>query len=589
MLNKIKTNQFYINYRRMLLYVKPYWFRAVLAMLLCIPIGSLDALIALSLKPYMDAVIVGKTMQSPWFIPFAIVAFTCLQGGLIYISSYLNTWVGGQTTKDLREELYRKLLSFETSYFDKRKSGHILTRFNSDASQASSGLLSNLRTVATRLCSAIALTAVMVYNSWQLALIALAAFGIAGMQIRKIRKHIEEITRENLEVSAEIVTSYNESFAGNKTITSFNLADQQQEKFSDTLKTSLGLSLRMVKKTGWLSPTMRIIVSIGIAIIIGYGSHLVLTEQITSGNFISFIAALLMLYTPFKNLGAQFASTQRAFLAMERVFGIMDTEPAIMDKRNAVELKEIRKGIELRNVSFAYLVDKPVLQNINLTVRKNETIALVGHSGGGKTTLVNLLPRFYDVASGSINIDGVDIRDYTLKSLRDQIAVVFQDNFLFSGTIRENIVLGRPHASEADISEALKMAYLDEFVAELPDGVDTYIGERGILLSGGQKQRVAIARAFIKDAPIIILDEATSSLDNNSEAIVQKAIDNLMQDKTVFVIAHRLSTIHNADRIAVINEGQLAELGTHTELLAIPGGRYRHLYDMQFRKLKEAA
>ena len=241
-------------------------------------------------------------------------------------------------------------------------------------------------------------------------------------------------------------------------------------------------------------------------------------------------------------------------------------------------------NIEFRDVCFEYIENVPVLKHINLQIKQGETIALVGNSGGGKTTIVNLLPRFYDIKSGSITINGIDIRDYSLQSLRQNIAVVFQDNFLFSGTIRENILLGKENATEEQILQAVKMAYLDEFISTLPNGLNTQIGERGILLSGGQKQRVAIARAFLKDAPIIILDEATSALDNKAEAIVQKAIDNLMQDKTVFVIAHRLSTVRNADKIAVINEGQLVELGNHNELISIENGQYKALYEMQFKK-----
>ena len=267
-----------------------------------------------------------------------------------------------------------------------------------------------------------------------------------------------------------------------------------------------------------------------------------------------------------------------------KIFNILDTVPAIRNKENAIVLPRGDYDIEFENVNFEYVKKTPILKNINLKVAKGETLALVGNSGGGKTTLVNLLPRFYDVNKGAIKINGVDIRDYTLESLRDNIAVVFQDNFLFSGTIRDNILLGNQKATPEQLQKAVEMAYLDEFVSTLKDGLDTEIGERGILLSGGQKQRVAIARAFLKDAPIIILDEATSALDNKAEAIVQKAIDNLMQDKTVFVIAHRLSTIRNADQIVVINQGKIVEQGTHDELLNIDNGAYRTLYEMQFRK-----
>ena len=291
-----------------------------------------------------------------------------------------------------------------------------------------------------------------------------------------------------------------------------------------------------------------------------------------------------MLYTPIKNLGNNFNAVQFSFMAIERVFNILELQPTIKDSENAVNLQEINSGVSFKNVNFEYVKDRPVLKNINLEVRKGETIALVGNSGGGKSTIVSLIPRFYDIQSGEIQIDGVNIKNFTLESLRDKIAIVFQDNFLFSGTIKQNILLGKHDATDEEIQQALKMAYLDEFVGTLKEGLNTEIGERGILLSGGQKQRVAIARAFLKNAPIVILDEATSALDNKSEAIVQKAIDNLMTNKTVFVIAHRLSTIQNADRIAVINEGCLTELGTHEELIKIPNGQYQTLYNMQFKK-----
>lgn len=586
-MEKLKKTQAYLNYSRMWPFVKPYWFRALLAVLICIPIGSLDAVIALSLKPYMDMVMVEKTVQSPWYIPFAIVAFTSIQGMLNYLATYLNTWVGGKITNDLKYQLYQKMLTFETSYFDRQKSGDIVYRFNNDADMACAGLLDNLKTFVSRLFSSLSLVCVLLYNSWQLALIAIFVLGCAFLPLSKIRQRIKSVMDKSVAAGSTIITSYNESFAGNKTITSYNLADYQKNKFRTNLNNIFSLKIKMIQRTSWLSPMMHVIVSVGIGIAIGYGSHLILTKQITSGNFVSFITALIMLYTPIKNLGNNFNSVQFSFMAIERVFNLLEAKPKIVDKPNAKKLNEITSSISFNDVSFQYIPNKLVLKNVNLEVKKGETIALVGNSGGGKTTIVSLIPRFYDVTSGSIKIDGVDIKDYSLLSLRDKIAVVFQDNFLFSGTIKENILLGKENATDEEIQKALEMAYLDEFVLTLKDGINTQIGERGILLSGGQKQRVAIARAFIKNAPVVILDEATSALDNKSEAIVQKAIDNLMIDKTVFVIAHRLSTIQNANRIAVINEGVLAELGTHDELLNIENGKYKNLYEMQFRNQKQ--
>ena len=587
LIQNLKQQRFVINYGRMWPYVKPVWFRALCSMLICIPIGSLDAIIALALKPYMDLVMVEKSISSPWYIPLAIVAFTSIQGGLKYLSAYLSTWVGMRITNGLKFDLFKKLLTYETSFYDKRNSGDVVFQFNNMADTACSGLLDNLSVFTQRIFSSISLVAVLFYNSWQLALIAVVVLGCAFAPVAKIQKRIKDVLSKTVVADSAIITEYNEVYAGNKTITSYNLQNNEINKFKFILKNILNLKIKMVQKTQWLSPLMHVIVSIGIAAAIGYGSHLIMSGAITSGNFVSFITALILLYTPVKNLGNNLNAVQFSFYAIERIFKVLDGQPKIVNKENAVELKREHETIQFNGVNFEYIPKTPVLKNINLTVHKGQTVALVGNSGGGKTTIVNLLPRFYDVKSGSITIDGIDIRDYTLQSLRQNIAVVFQDNFLFSGTIRENILLGNENATQEMIDRAVKMAFLDEFIASLKDGLNTVIGERGVLLSGGQKQRVAIARAFLKDAPIIILDEATSALDNKAEAIVQKAIDNLMQDKTVFVIAHRLSTIQNADKIVVINQGEIVETGTHDELLQIEAGAYKALYDMQFKKQHE--
>ena len=582
-LDFISSQRFVINYKRMWPYVRPVWFRALCSMLICIPIGSLDAVIALALKPYMDLVMVEKSISSPWYIPLGIVAFTSIQGGLKYLSSYLSTWVGGKITNGLKYDLFKKLLTFETSFYDKRNSGDVVFQFNNMADTACSGLLDNLSTFTQRIFSSISLVCVLFYNSWQLALIAVLVLGCAFAPVAKLQKRIKGVLDKTVVADAAIITEYNEAFAGNKTITSYNLQENEINKFQWILKNVFNLRIKLVQRTQWLSPMMHVIVSIGIAAAIGYGSHLIMTNTISAGNFVSFITALILLYTPVKSIGNNLNAVQFSFYAIEQIFGMLDAVPAIRDKENAIPLTQSPDLVCFNNVNFEYVPNVPVLKNINLEVHKGQTIAFVGNSGGGKSTIVNLIPRFYDVVSGSITINGIDVRDYSLESLRNNIAVVFQDNFLFSGTIRENIMLGNKNATPEQVQKAVSMAYLDEFISTLQDGLDTQIGERGILLSGGQKQRVAIARAFLKNAPIIILDEATSALDNKAEAIVQKAIENLMQDKTVFVIAHRLSTIQNANKIVVINQGEIAETGTHEELLKIENGAYKTLYEMQFK------
>lgn len=571
------------NYSKILPYVRPYWFRAIAAVLVTIPIGSMDAVIAWSLKPYMDVVMVEKSAAATWYIPFLIIIFSCMQSGLSYLATYLNTWVGRKIANDVKVDLFDKLMRYDAAFFDTNTSGSILFRFNSDVDSACNGLLSNMKLFTTRLFSSLSLICVLFYNSWQLAIIAVLVLLGALYPLTTVRRRIRSVMDKSVFSGAAVVTHYNETFNGNRIIASYNLYDYQNNRFRETLRSVFKLGMKMIQRTGMMSPMMHFVVSLGIAAVIWMGSYLIVTHQITSGNFVSFIAALIMLYNPIKSIGNNYNNVQMSFMAMERVFDLLDGLPAIRDKENAAKLEKISKTIEYKDVCFEYVNNKPVLKHINLKVNVGQTIAFVGNSGGGKTTMVNLLPRFYDVKSGGVLIDGVDVRDFSLESLRDKIAIVFQDNFLFAGTIRDNILLGNENASQEDIDKAVKCACLDEFIGSLDKGLDTEIGERGVLLSGGQKQRIAIARAFIKNAPIVILDEATSALDNKSEAIVQQAIENLMADRTVFVIAHRLSTVRNADKIVVVNYGEIAEEGTHEELLARENSVYASLYRSQLK------
>ncbi len=589
---QLKNNTFILNYSRMWPFIKPYWIRALIAIIITIPIGSLDAVIALSLKPFMDTIIMEKGGETPfnlplYIIPLFIIFFTIIQSSLEYFSAYLNTWVGCKITNNLKQKVYQKLVTCEASFADKNTSGFIVFRCDNDPSLACSGLINNLKVFTTRIFSSLSLICVLFYTSWQLAIIALIVLSSALYPLTKIRKKIKEVMNHTVLAGGAILTTFNETFAGLKTIASYNLENQQSSKFSNILKQIFKLQIKYTQRTAWLSPMMHIIISFGIAGAIWYGSYLIKSNQITSGDFVSFMTALLMLYTPVKNIGKNFTSVQMSFMAIERVFDFLNTPMSIVEKENAYQLPPLQNKIEYKNVSFSYNGEKEILNNINLTINKGEKVAFVGNSGGGKTTLINLLPRFYQITKGCILIDGHDIQDISLQSLRNQIAIVFQDNFLFSGTIKENILLGKENATKNEINHALKLACLDDFVKTLPDGIDTQIGERGVLLSGGQKQRVAIARAFLKNAPIVILDEATSALDNKSEAIVQQAIDNLMHDRTVFVIAHRLSTIQNADKIVVINEGNIIEQGSHETLINI-NGAYHSLYMAQFKSKTKA-
>lgn len=578
-------------------YIKPYWFRILLGFAIAIPLGLLDGVTAFALKPYMDYVVGGKAFAYSWhglnlsisslqmafIIPAGVILFAIIQGVLRYLNGYLSTWTSQRITNDVKFDLFERLIHMHPQFFDDNSSGIVISRYMGDPGTASAGIVDQIKTITTSLFGALGLIAVMIYSSWKLAFVGVLVLCIAFLPVALIRKRIKDASNKNMVIGGKITTNINETYSGNKVMAAYGLQDRQNNYFKEQTWDSFNINMSLYKRAGWMSPMMYLIASIGIAIVLGYGTYLINTGHMTAGSFASFVTSLLLLYKPVKTLGNTLTGIQNIFVAMGRVFELFDLEPKIKDSANAIELKGFDKEIKFEDVCFEYIPNQPVLKNINLTIPKNETLAIVGNSGGGKSTLVNLLPRFYDIKSGAITIDGKDIKDFTIKSLRQNISMVFQDNFLYTGTIKDNIMMGNPDATTEELMSAIKSAHLEDMIQELPEGLETELGERGLTLSGGQRQRVAIARAMLRNAPIVILDEATSALDNESEAIVQKAMDNLMQNKTVFVIAHRLSTIKNANRIAVINEGELVELGTHEELMSIENGEYKHLYEMQFR------
>ena len=573
-------------------FLRPFLGRVLINFAISFPVGMLDAVTAFAIQPYLDKVI--NAPASPErdlyavLIPFAIISFALIQGAIKYLNVYLTSWTMLKITNYLRVKVYDKLLSLNTRFYDINSSGMILSRFFSDPSSSASMILDQLKTILTTGIGSLALIFVLLYNSWKLALVGIVVMSAAILPAAFLRKRILKTSNASVVVSGDMSTNYFETCGGNKTITAYNLSNRQYKTFKSQIEELFNLEMSLTKRVALASPLMFFIASIGFAIVLWYGNHLILTGQMSIGKFASFLAALILLYKPMKNLGDTLTAIQQFFVSLSRVFELFDLVPEIQNSPNAVDISGIQNTVEFENVNFEYVKGIPVIKNLSLSVKKGETLAIVGNSGGGKTTLVNLLPRFYDVSGGSIKIDGKDIREYKLESLRNIMAIVFQDNFIFMGTIKENILMGNPDATEDEIEQVVKYAHLDEFIDSLPKGLDTVVGERGTSLSGGQRQRVAIARAMIKKTDIVILDEATSALDNESEAIVQSALDNLMKDKTVFVIAHRLSTIQNADRIAVINEGELVELGTHEQLMNIENGEYKHLYDMQFRRQEES-
>ena len=584
-------------------YVRPYWFRILLGFIIAIPLGLLDGVTAFALKPYMDYVIGGKvlefsilnhdytitSLQMSFLLPIGVILFAAAQGVLRYLNGFLSTWTSQKITNDVKFDLFERLIHMHPQFFDENSSGVIIQRYMSDPQTASAGIIDNIKTITTSLFGALGLVAVMIYSSWKLALIGVLVLCAAFIPVALIRKRIKTASNLNMVIGGNITTNINETYSGNKVMAAYELQERQDENFKQQVNESFNVNMSLYKRAGWMSPIMYLIASFGIAGVLGVGTYLINSGQMTAGSFASFVTSLLLLYKPVKTLGNTLTNIQNIFVAMGRIFELFDLQPEITDCENPIELKDFSNDIKFEHVDFEYIEGHPILKDLNLVVKKNETLALVGNSGGGKSSIVNLIPRFYDIKSGSIKLDDIDIRKYSIKSLRHNISMVFQDNFLYSGTVRENIMMGNPNATSEELANAIKYAHLEETIQELPNGLETMLGERGLTLSGGQRQRVAIARAMLRNAPIVILDEATSALDNKSEAVVQKALDNLIKNKTVFVIAHRLSTIKNADRIAVINEGELVELGTHDELMQIENGQYKALYEMQFKKDSETS
>lgn len=584
--NLISKNDFYVACKRFLPFVKPYWFLAILGMLLTIPVGALDAVVAYFLKPFMDNVMVARKGNFAEYVPYIIVGFTIIQGLCVYFAAWVNGYVGIKITWDIRTRLFDKLTQMNCRYFEQTESGMILFRYYHDPDNACGGLINNLKLFLQKFWSTVGLACVLVWSSWQLSIIALGVLLFIIYPMRVVRKKIDQIINKTVSVGAVTFTIYNETSGGYKAVKSFGLRDFVKAKYTDRARFLQKLGLRLITQTNWLSPFMHVVSAIGVALVIGIGGRLITNGTITAGTFVSFIAALIMLYTPLKSIGNNYIQFQQSLFALDRIYQILDDDKDTENTADdGIEMQSMKDGIEFRNVTFAYVPGKNVLNGINLKIPRGQKVALVGESGGGKTTICSMIPRMYDVTGGEIDIDGTDIRKYTLKSLRQHIAYVFQDNFLFSGTVRDNVALGNSAITDDDVINALKEACLWDFVNSLPEKLDAKVGERGVLLSGGQKQRIAIARAFVRKAEIVIFDEATSALDNTSEKEVQTAIENLMKDRTVLTVAHRLSTIVNCDRILVVNEGRIIEDGNHQSLLA-KGGKYAELYNMQFKTIE---
>jgi subfamily B ATP-binding cassette protein MsbA len=591
-------------YRRLLKLVKPYWVKLVLAMICMVFVSLLTASQAFLVKPAFDGVflkregippflkniiiqlhlgdlILKKDMEMLFLLPIAIILLFLFKGIFDYGQAYLMNYVGLRIVADLREKLYNHLQNLSLSFFTKTPTGILISRITNDVnliqgsvSNAITGLLKDAFTI-------FALIGVVFYRNWKLAIIAFIIFPLAIFPIIEFGKRLRKFSRKSQQRMGTITTFLHETITGNRIVKAFNMEDYERRRFAEENNRFFRILLKRVRIRAISHPLMELLGGIGVAIILWVGGYSVIRGELTPGTFFSFMTALLMLYAPIRDLNNLNLEIQEGMAAAARVYELLDITPDISEEEGAILLSPVSKGIEFKNVSFKY-DEETVLKEISLPVKAGEVIALVGMSGAGKTSLVNLLPRFYDVEKGQILFDDYDIRKVTVKSLRDQIGLVTQQTILFNDTVRNNIAYGRLKCSDPEIIEAAKAANAHDFIQRLPQGYDTIIGEQGVKLSGGERQRISIARALLKNAPILILDEATSSLDSDSEAEVQKALDELMKGRTVFVIAHRLSTIRNAHRIVVLSEGRVVEKGTHEELLSL-NGEYRRLYDLQFK------
>lgn len=467
-------------------FIKPHLPRIILNLLLAIPLGLLDGVVAFALKPYMDCVINGQTWHILGFsveqnvlasaIPFGIVTFALVQGLLKYTNNYLTDWTGNKISNSLKIELFKKLTSLDPMFFDINSSGLVLTRFFTDPETASKNIINTLKTFIMTSFGIVGLVTVLLYNSWKLAIIGVGIMAIAITPVTLIRKRIKKVSNANMVVGGNMTTNFNETFAGNKIMTAYNLQDIQNNKFEKQIKEQFDLTISLTKRVGWMSPIMYFICSIGIALVMFYGNHLIITGEMTAGSFASFVTSLLLLYKPVKDLGRTLTDIQTTFVALGRVFELFDLIPNIKNSANPIVMKGLENSIDYENVEFEYEKDTPVLKDFTLHINKGETIALVGNSGGGKSTAVNLLPRFYDICKGSIKFDGVDIRNLDITSLRNNISFVFQDNFLFTGSIKENILMGNKNATEEELNQVIKMAHLDEFIASTENGINTQVG-----------------------------------------------------------------------------------------------------------------
>lgn len=570
------------SYKRLLVYVKPYAGRMVFGLICMIIAAAAYLVVPWLIKNVVDEVLQAKDLATLNLVVVAILVVFLIRGFATYGQTYTMSYIGQRVIIDIRQALFKHLQRLDQAYFDRRKTGQIMSNLTNDVSALQAAIVDNLISLITEGVTLIGSLISMILIDWKLTLVTLiivpVVLGLVNVFGKKLRLAGHEVQGRIADITAllqEVISSI-------RVVRSFARESYEIEQFEHENQRNFRAAMKATKLSSLLSPLVEFSAAIAVTVILWYGGYNVVTGVISAGSLIAFLIYAINLSNPVKRLSQVYSNIQKSMAAGDRVFEILDTEPEVKEKPNAKVLPELKGDVDFDNVSFSYDGEKNALESLNLHVPAGRIIAVVGPSGAGKTTIANLLPRFYDVTSGTLRIDGVDVRDVTFKSLREQIGLVPQETMLFNASIKENILYGRLDGTDEEVYAAAKAANALEFIEKMPEGMDTLVGERGSSLSGGQRQRISIARAILKDPKILILDEATSALDTESEKLVQEALERLMKNRTAFVIAHRLSTIKNADQIIVMKQGHVVESGTHEELLE-QDGLYKSLYSVQFK------
>lgn len=560
--------------------MKPYWWRILIAGLASSAYGGLDAAFAWMVEPLLKKIFVTKDIFIFTILPFAIILIFVFRAVCRFLNDYYMRTAAQLAVQDVRNEIFKKNIFLDLKFFHRNQTGSLMSRIVNDVAMMQDGVGGIITGVFRDFIGLVSLLGVIFYRDWQLALISILVIPLTIYPANFLGTKIKKNARKGQEEAGYFASILQETLSGIKVVKAFSLENIMVEQFTRANLKYYNFTRKLIKYNALSAPVMEVITSLGIAAVIFYGGSKVMANKMSAPEFFSFITAMALVYSPLKKLVNAYNEIQRCIGASERVFEIIDAVPEIIDNPHGHMLSQNDNRVELKNVYFKYQ-DDYILNNVSLVAEKGEMVALVGPSGGGKTTLVSLIARFFDINAGQILIGPHDIRDITKNSLMNHIALVDQETILFHDTIANNIRYGKPDATIEEIMKAAQTAFAHDFIMEMPNGYETSIGDRGTRLSGGQRQRLCIARAILKDAPILILDEATSALDTESEQMVQKALDNLMANRTTFVIAHRLSTVLNADKIIVLENGSIVESGTHQDLI-LNNGLYSRLCSVQF-------